>query len=832
MIRHLIVLTTAVGLLGTMATADVSAAQSAEVTEALRRRAVGIMRDGLHNEPKWVKVHAAEFLLALDYREDVGAVFQKELASFGDEPQYRIGIWRVLARETYVQEERSKWIERIRDAFLDPDGPDRLHAAEALGKLGHELEEPADDAADTTANRKKQAEFDAFELTAGGADALLRIHAEWVWTNSGFKAAEASLAEMLSSEDVDARDSAAYALRFRPEVSTDTLKALLNAVEHQESERPPVYLLSAAYHHAPEDTRPPLKKHILSYARDGSKDEKYEACVALGALGGPEDLMLLIGLMDDAGQHLDVRMAAANAVCRIERRTAHTLGGTDWLVIGLYGLGMIAVGWYYSRQTRSTEDYLLGGRQMKPLAVGLSMFATLLSTISYLSWPGEMIKYGPMILCGIAAYPLVILVVGWFMIPFIMKLKVTSAYEILESRFGLSIRTLGAIFFLSLRLLWMAVIIFATRDKVLIPLLGWDPSYTWVVCSILGLVTVVYTSMGGLRAVVFTDVVQTIILFLGAILTLILITSQFGGVEAWWPRQWPAHWPEFEWGLTAPGARMTVIGISIGTVAWWLCTSGSDQMAIQRYLATRDVKAARRVLVTSLAADGIVSVFLTLVGLALLAYFVSNPHLLPDGQTIMTDADKLFPRFIARRLPAGISGLVVAGMLAAAMSSLSSGVNSSCSVLTIDFIGRFRSTKLSEADHVRTAKRVSVAVGVVVVAMSLYVSQVEGNLLEIAYRVVNLLVGPLFVLFFMAMFVPWATSFGTWMAAVCSVSTAVLIAYWKNFTGMEGISFLWIMPGALGVGAVVGVLASLLPIGPKPKMMLLESQDEIIERMD
>jgi len=123
------------------------------------------------------------------------------------------------------------------------------------------------------------------------------------------------------------------------------------------------------------------------------------------------------------------------------------MGGLDWAVVGIYAAGMIAIGIYYSFKTKNSEDFMLGGRHMNPLAVGLSLFATLLSAISYLSWPGEMIKYGPMMFCGIIAYPLIYLVNGWVIIPRIMKLKVNSAYEILEIKQGLSVRVLASLFF-------------------------------------------------------------------------------------------------------------------------------------------------------------------------------------------------------------------------------------------------------------------------------------------------------------------------------------------------------------------------------------------------
>jgi SSS family solute:Na+ symporter len=496
----------------------------------------------------------------------------------------------------------------------------------------------------------------------------------------------------------------------------------------------------------------------------------------------------------------------------------------DWAVIAAYMLGMVGVGWYYSRQVSTTDDYMLGGRNMRPWAVGLSLFATLLSTISYLAWPGEIIRHGPMMLASLLAYPFIAWVVGWFFIPYFMKLNATSAYEILEARLGLSVRMLGSFFFLLMRLLWMAVIIYATTDKVLIPLSGLDPSAAPWVCAVLGIITVAYTSMGGLRAVVFTDVIQTAILFAGAILAMIVVTVKLGGVAAWWPTEWNPHWQEPTLGYD-PQARVTLWGAFLATFTWHVCTAGSDQMAVQRYLATRDARAARRMFNVSLLMGGLVFVFLSFLGFALLAYFRLHPEMLAAGQTIEKNADQLFPQFIVFGLPAGISGLVVAGLLAAAMSSLSSGLNSSCSVLAVDFIGRFRGRNGAAAgdiDQVKLARVISLAIGAVVVLLSSFVALVQGNLLEIAHKVVNLLVAPLFGLFFMAMFVRWATAFGTIVGAVCGVLVVGAINYWEELTGVKGISFLWAMPLSLLAQTTVGMAASLIPIGTRPEIVRLD----------
>jgi solute:Na+ symporter, SSS family len=486
----------------------------------------------------------------------------------------------------------------------------------------------------------------------------------------------------------------------------------------------------------------------------------------------------------------------------------------DWLVLAIYAVLMMAIGVYYERRNKNADDYLLGGRAMKSWTVGISLFATLMSTLTYLAVPGEMIQHGPMILSRILAFPLIYLVVARFIIPFIMKLRITSAYEILEQRLGLSVRMLGSTLFLVLRLLWMALIVYATSSTVLVPLMHLDPSATPWVCVGMAVLTVAYTSMGGLQAVVFTDVLQTFIMLGGALLSIILITVNLGGVSAWWPTGWSSQWdaPSF---FFATEARVTMSMAILANFVWYVCTAGSDQMAIQRYLATRDAQAARRMFGISLVCDVGVTLLLAALGLAVFAYFNAHPEMLPEGGTLASNADQLLPRFIVQVLPAGISGLVVAGILSAAMDSLSSGVNSSCSVITVDWLDRFRRVKLHGQQHVYEAKIVSWLVGLVVVVLSLFASYIEGNLQEKCYTVVNLLTAPLFVLFFMAMFVPWATALGTWLAAAASIAIAVAMAY-GNFLGL---SFLWILPVSLATGIVVGTLASLLPMGSRRPMI-------------
>ncbi len=482
----------------------------------------------------------------------------------------------------------------------------------------------------------------------------------------------------------------------------------------------------------------------------------------------------------------------------------------DWIVIGMYAAGMLAVGGYFSRKTKTSEDYLLGGRSMRSWTIGLSLFASLFSAISYLSLPGEVIEFGPMLLCGLLAYPLAYVLVGWFLIPAIMEAKVSSAYELLEVRLGVKVRILASLFFLVLRLLWMSLIIYMCAVKVVVPIMGWPESAALWVSIVLVVITTAYTSMGGLRAVVFTDVVQTFILFGAAIFSVILINRALGGVSTWFPNEWPDGW--LEWKIFDTKARISAGTAFLSVFTWQVCTAGSDQMSIQRYLATQNIKAARRGYLTQLITSTLVWGMLGILGLALMAYFQTNPQLLPTGATGISDcADVLFPRFIAKVLPAGISGIVIAGLLAAAMSSISSGVNSSCLAISKDFVGRFRKKKISESAEVRLAKVTSLAIGIIVVLLSLIIGNVKGNLLTLSYKTTNLLTAPLFVPFFMAFYFRRAGEFATFIGTIASAIVAILISFSAELFGREyEISFLWIIPAAFVAGIVVSALVSLI----------------------
>jgi len=376
------------------------------------------------------------------------------------------------------------------------------------------------------------------------------------------------------------------------------------------------------------------------------------------------------------------------------------------------------------------------------------------------------------------------------------------------------IRLLGAIMFILLRLVWMSLLIYLAAKAVTV-MMGADESWIPYVVLVTGFVAVIYTSLGGLRAVVVTDLVQFILLFGGALLVIITVTVHFGGFQ-WFPTQWQENWDHQPLFSFDPATRVTVIGMIITTLTWYVCTAGGDQTAVQRFMATRDAKSARRSYATNMIVGSAVAVTLAVVGFALLGFFQANPGKLPPGMSVARGADYLFPRYIAFHLPLGVSGFVVAAMFAAAMSSIDSGVNSITAVVTTDFLDRFGLRPTTERGHVLMARLLAFGIGATVVIGSSFMDQVPGNITAVTSKTTNLLVTPIFGLFFFALFVPFAKPAGVAAGALFGTVTAALIAFSGPIfgtdpeTGTDPVSFMWIGPVSLLVNILVGTVVSLL----------------------
>lgn len=504
----------------------------------------------------------------------------------------------------------------------------------------------------------------------------------------------------------------------------------------------------------------------------------------------------------------------------------------DWSIIAVYIASTIFLGWYYGRRQTSTKEYFVGTGQMNPVLIGVSLFATLLSTISYLSMPGEALGKGPVYMMNALALPGVFLVVGFVLLPVYMNQRVTSAYELLEIKLGREIRTLGAIMFITLRLVWMSLLIYLTAKAMTI-MLGVGEDRIPLIALVTGVVAVIYTSMGGLRAVVITDLLQTILLYGGALLVIGTVSWNLGGFS-WIPTAWDPTWDTQPLFSTDLSVRVTLVGSVLNYLVWNICTAGGDQTSVQRFMATKDANAARRALATQLLVTVTVTVTLAFVGFALLGYFNHNRHLLPDDLDLKVNADRVFPLFIAYHLPPGISGLVVSAMFAAAMSSIDSGVNSITAVFVTDLLPLIRDTPPevlpSGEDSARQRHEMNIArwlafgIGALVVTASCGMGAIPGNITAVTTKTANLLATPIFGLFFFALFVPFASVRGVLIGTALGTLTAILIAFSGPITRLyaatfdvvlnqpdvDPISFQWIAPFALVVNIIGGIVASLL----------------------
>lgn len=481
------------------------------------------------------------------------------------------------------------------------------------------------------------------------------------------------------------------------------------------------------------------------------------------------------------------------------------LTGLDHLVIGLYLVAMMGMGLRIAMKQKSTDDFFVGGRNLPPWAVGISMLASLLSTITFLGMPGEMFRTGIGFLTRQLGVPIVLCVVWFLWIPFFMKLNLTSAYEYLERRFNYTTRAFAAVFCLCLLFGWMAVVVL-TASKAMGDIahlnIEWffgynndkfrDADIHAIIVSI-GLFSILYTAMGGIRAVVWTDVIQFFVLVAGALFTIGYIAwNTNSGVGDWlaasraYEHRENVEW--FSWNITN---RSTVFTIAIGMVFWFICTHGANQVALQRYFTVKDVWAARKTYLVSAISSFGLGVILAGVGISLI-YFIQDHEMgASEGihsavKAVRYEAqDKVFPQFIRIYLPSGLRGMVVAALFAAAMSTIDSGANSVSTIVTIDFFRRFRPSS-SAASELKLARILTATMGfiIVVLTLALYHASKGTDIISLCQKGFNCFLGPLGALFVLGLFSKRATAATVLPALFGGEAVGIVTSYFREITAM------------------------------------------------
>lgn len=492
----------------------------------------------------------------------------------------------------------------------------------------------------------------------------------------------------------------------------------------------------------------------------------------------------------------------------------------DWVIIAAYLVAMASVGVYFSRRQTTLNHFVLADRSMGWLPVGLSLMAALNSGMDYLMQPSATIKYGFVLAVGILSWLAVYPWVAKVAFPFYHRLNFYTAYEYLEARFDVRVRTLGALIFVVWRLGWMATAMYVPSLAINAASGGQVDLNS--VTILVGSIVTLYTMLGGIQAVIWNDVVQFGIMFGGLLATVVIVlvsvpgglpeildvAGAAGKLDLWPPLVDASASTLLEQVSSFFTQPLTVVSMMASLVFGRMATYTSDQVMVQRLQTTRSIKDARQAFIVNAIGDAVWTVGLCFVGLALFAYF-ENRDLPPEFQT-----DKLVPYFMSLAFPAGAVGLVIAAIMAASISSIDSAINSCSSVAVVDFynrlwlgrdIDRRSQTADGERRQVMASRITTVLFGALGTVLACNVSRI-GTLLEIANKVVNAFSGPLFGIFLLAMFSPRSRSAGVLAAGIVGAVVSYYVAYEST------IGFMW--PSTFGLAAslvVGGVLAALWP---------------------
>ncbi len=479
----------------------------------------------------------------------------------------------------------------------------------------------------------------------------------------------------------------------------------------------------------------------------------------------------------------------------VKRETG--FGWINYSVLIGYLAAMVGVGVFFAFRNKSTDDYFRGGMHIPWWAAGCSIFATMLSSLTFTALPSKSFAQDWVYAIGNFMIPLVAFVAVYVALPFYRRIDATSAYEFLEKRFNRFVRLFGSSSFTVFHVFRMAVVMSLTGLALAVA----TPLTPMQSVLLMGVLSILYCTMGGIEAVIWTDTIQTVVLLGGAFLALVLmVMGTEGGLSGSTQAALDAdkfHLANFH--LSVTSAQIAVWVIVIGAIGQNVSTYTADQAVVQRYMTTPDQKQAAR----SIWASTLMTIPATLlffgIGTALFAFYRSHPsHLDP---TIMTD--QIFPYFIANEMPIGIAGLIVAGIFSAAQSTVSTSMNSTATTIVTDFLRPADACK-TEKGYLTAARAITFVMGVLGTLLALlFISPDIRSMFDQFLKVVGMFTGVLGGLFVLGVCTRRANAFGAIAGAV--VGTGAMVCMW-SFTDVN--AYLYTVTG-ITVCVVVGYLASL-----------------------
>lgn len=561
----------------------------------------------------------------------------------------------------------------------------------------------------------------------------------------------------------------------------------------------------------PPAEHPGFPRSILAYdtltrtwAEHGEMPAEWPAPVTATTVNWEGSVVIPSGEIRPATRTPDVLAMTPSAV-------KSAFGWLNWTVVAVYLGGMIAVGVWFMKHEESgtTDSYFRGGQRIPWWVAGLSIFATMLSSLTFMGIPARAYQTDVSWYLGQLPILLVVPLVAFFYLPFFRKLNLTSAYEYLEKRFNLPCRIFAAVSFILFHIGRIAIVLYLPALALAVVS---DIPVTTAILTI-GVLCIIYTVIGGIEAVVWTDAIQALVLLGGAALCFILAVTQvdggFGGMleiaGADAKGFGNLDWRSFDWSSNATGSVFVLL-LAFFFNSFVPYTASQD--IVQRYVTTKDIGAARKSLWMTMWMSIFGSMLFFGLGVAVYAFYKTHPGSLDPA---MTKTDSILPYFIMHELPLGISGLLIAAIFAASQSTISSSLNSIATSWSKDFDTRIIRPDRDDATYLSAAKWVVMVVGSLGTATALWMAKSD---LQSAFAAFNTLIGltagSLGGLFALGVFTRRANGRGALIGAITGFAVVVSIEATK--APVAGLLYAFI---GCAVCFITGWLASwLFPASP------------------
>ncbi|XP_039992480.1 solute carrier family 5 member 6 [Xiphias gladius] len=443
----------------------------------------------------------------------------------------------------------------------------------------------------------------------------------------------------------------------------------------------------------------------------------------------------------------------------------------DYVIFAVLLAASLGIGMYYALsggRQRTTQEFLLADRSMSCLPVSLSLIASFQSAVAIIGIPAEIYTHGTQYWFIGCAYVLGLFIPAHVFIPVLYRLRVSSAYQYLEMRFSKSVRICGTLTFILQMVIYMGVCVY-TPAFALNAVTGFE---LWGTVLATGLVCTLYTTLGGLKAVIWTDVFQTVVMFAGQLAVIVVGVQQSGGVSEVWRKVCEGNRISGVDLNPDPTERHTFWTLGVGGVFLMLSLYGVNQAQVQRYLSSRTEREAVRSCYMVFPCLQLALALSCVMGLVMFARYCGEDHSDNLGTSSRDAMVIYFVMDMLQGLP-GLPGLFVACLFSAALSTISSAFNSLATVTMEDLIKpHFRA--MTEARATLLSKALAMSYGLLCLAMAYLTHLMGDSVLQVALKIFGMVGGPILGLFSLGMFFPWANSTG----ALAGLGTGLVVAFW------------------------------------------------------